>query len=174
MLTSPDHCYRYCRVRIPMKCFLFRLNMAESCQIYAAKMASSERRGSHEDSQTAKLQSFILHLVRAIANSNISNRVIGTAIAINLLIPQIPLVAGCAISIVDVLLILLFYRPNGSMKGLRAFEFFVIALVLGVVVCFCIQLSLIKDTSVGEVFRGYLPSSAIAQSEGYADFPSLL
>jgi metal iron transporter len=83
------------------------------------------------------------------------------------LIPQIPLVAGCALSIVDVLLILLFYKPNGSMKGLRAFEFFVIALVLGVVVCFCIQLSLIKDTSVGEVFRGYLPSKAIIQSEGY-------
>jgi metal iron transporter len=92
--------------------------------------------------------------------------VIGTAIAINLLIPKVPLVAGCALSIVDVLLILLFYKPNGSMKGLRAFEFFVMALVLGVVICFCIQLSLIKDTSVGEVFRGYLPSKAIIQSEG--------
>lgn len=93
---------------------------------------------------------------------------IGTAIAINLLIPKIPLVAGCALSIADVLLILLFYHPNGSMKGLRAFELFVVALVLGVVICFCIQLSLIKDTSVGEVFRGYLPSSALIQSEGYA------
>jgi metal iron transporter len=93
--------------------------------------------------------------------------VIGTAIAINLLIPKIPLVAGCALSIVDVLLILFFYKPNGSMKGIRAFEMFVIALVLGVVICFCIQLSLIKGTSVGEVFRGYLPSSAIVQSEGY-------
>jgi metal iron transporter len=94
--------------------------------------------------------------------------VIGTAIAINLLIPKIPLVAGCLLSIVDVLLILLFYKPNGSMKGLRAFEMFVVALVLGVVVCFCIQLSLIENTSVGEVFRGYLPSSAIVQSQGYA------
>jgi metal iron transporter len=62
--------------------------------------------------------------------------VIGTAIALNLLIPQLPLVAGCAISIFDVLLILLFYRPNGSLKGLRAFEIFVMALVLGVVICF--------------------------------------
>ncbi|KAI9744737.1 MAG: hypothetical protein M1818_001662 [Claussenomyces sp. TS43310] len=92
--------------------------------------------------------------------------VIGTAIAINLLIPKIPLVAGCAISIVDVLLILIFYRPNGSMKGLRTFEMFVVALVLGVVICFIVQLSLIKDTSVGEVFRGYLPSSAIVQPQG--------
>jgi metal iron transporter len=53
------------------------------------------------------------------------------------------------------------------MKGLRAFEMFVIALVMGVVICFCIQLSMIKDTSVGEVFRGFLPSSAIIQSQGY-------
>ncbi|KAL3424503.1 metal ion transporter metal ion transporter [Phlyctema vagabunda] len=93
--------------------------------------------------------------------------VIGTAIAINLLIPQIPLVAGCALSIVDVFLILLFYPSDHSkMKRLRPFEFFVMALVLGVVICFCIQLSLIKDTSVREVFKGYLPSSAIIESEG--------
>jgi metal iron transporter len=92
--------------------------------------------------------------------------VVGTAIALNLLSPNIPLVAGCALSIVDVLLILLFYNPNGSMRGLRAFEFFVMALVLGVVICFIIQLSLIKNTSVGQVFRGYLPSSTIVQSQG--------
>lgn len=92
-------------------------------------------------------------------------KVVGSAIALNLLL-HIPLVAGCAITLVDVLFILIFYRPNGKMWGLRLFEFFVMALVLGVVVCFCIQLSLIKDQSVGEVFRGYLPSSAIVQSEG--------
>ncbi|KAL1297226.1 hypothetical protein AAFC00_004790 [Neodothiora populina] len=91
--------------------------------------------------------------------------VIGTAIALNLLF-HIPLVAGCAISIADVLFILLFYHPNGSMRGLRAFEFFVALLVLGVVVCFCFQLSLIQNTSVGEVFRGYLPSRAIIESQG--------
>lgn len=39
-------------------------------------------------------------------------------------------------------------------------------LVLGVVVCFCIQLSLLKVQSVGEVFRGYLPSPAVIQSSG--------
>ena len=66
----------------------------------------------------------------------------------------------------DVLIILIFYSPKGSMKRLRGFEFFVIALVLGVVICFCIQLSLIKDTSVGEVFKGYLPSSAIVKGQG--------
>ncbi|TFB07799.1 Manganese transporter SMF1 [Trichoderma ghanense] len=92
--------------------------------------------------------------------------VIGTAIALNLLIPKLPLVAGCALSILDVMAILVFYRPDGSMKGLRVFEFFVLLLVLGVVICFCIQLSLIKHTSVGEVFKGYIPSSAIVQSNG--------
>jgi len=67
---------------------------------------------------------------------------------------------------VDVLIILIFYNPSGSMRRLRAFEFFVMALVLGVVICFCIELSLIKDTSVGEVFKGYLPSSTIIQDQG--------
>jgi len=92
--------------------------------------------------------------------------VIGFAIGLNLLVPAIPLVAGCAISILDVMIILIFYRPHGSMKGLRTFEFFVIGLVLAVVVCFCIQLSLIKETSVREVFQGYLPSHAVVESQG--------
>ncbi|KAJ5914806.1 hypothetical protein N7504_003689 [Penicillium tannophilum] len=91
--------------------------------------------------------------------------VVGSAIALNLLL-KIPLVAGCAITLVDVFFLLIFWRPNGSMWGLRLFEFFVMGLVLAVVICFCIQLSLIENQSVGEVFRGYLPSSAIVQSEG--------
>ncbi|KAJ0424489.1 transporter protein Smf2 [Aspergillus carlsbadensis] len=91
--------------------------------------------------------------------------VVGSAIALNLLL-HIPLVAGCAITLADVLFILIFYRPNGSMWGLRLFEFFVMGLVLGVVICFCIQLSLIQEQAVGDVFRGYLPSSAIVQSTG--------
>jgi len=92
-------------------------------------------------------------------------KVIGSAIALNLLL-KVPLVAGCAITIVDVLVILIFYRPEGSMKGLRVFEGFVALLVLSVVVCFAIQLSYIKNTSVRDVFRGYIPSSAIVESDG--------
>ncbi|KAI4089802.1 MAG: hypothetical protein LQ348_006634 [Seirophora lacunosa] len=91
--------------------------------------------------------------------------VIGSAIALNLLL-KIPLVAGCALTIVDVLIILIFYSPDGSMRRLRAFECFVMLLVLGVVICFCIQLSYIRDTEVGDVFKGYLPSSAVVQGEG--------
>ena len=92
-------------------------------------------------------------------------QVIGTAIALDLLF-KIPLVAGCAISIIEVLIILLFYNEHGSMRRLRAFEVFIAALVLGVVVCFCVQLSLIENVSVGEVFRGYMPSSGVVQGEG--------
>ncbi|EME83860.1 uncharacterized protein MYCFIDRAFT_53810 [Pseudocercospora fijiensis CIRAD86] len=92
--------------------------------------------------------------------------VIGFAIALNLLAPKLPVVAGCAISILDVMFILLFYQPEGSMRALRAFECFVMFLVLGVVICFCYQLSLVKGATPGEVFKGYLPSSAIVQGQG--------
>ena len=96
-------------------------------------------------------------------------QVIGSAIAINLLIPQIPLVAGCALTVFDVLIILIFWSPSGSLKRLRYFEYFVVALVFGVVICFCIELSFIHDhnhTAVGEIFKGYLPSSAIVDRSG--------
>lgn len=91
--------------------------------------------------------------------------VIGSAIALNLLF-HIPLVAACAITVVDVLVLMLFWSPDGSMRRLRVFEFFVMGLVLSVMVCFCVQLSYIHDTSAGEVFQGYLPSSAIIKGEG--------
>jgi len=68
---------------------------------------------------------------------------------------------------VDVLVILIFYRPSGSMTAVRAFEWFVMTIVFGVAVCFCIELSLIRDASIGEVFRGYLPSAAVVESNGY-------
>ena len=52
------------------------------------------------------------------------------------------------------------------MRGLRIFEFFVMLLVLGVVICFAYQLSLLKNISAREVISGYVPSSAIVQSKG--------
>lgn len=52
------------------------------------------------------------------------------------------------------------------MTKLRLFEYFVMALVLGVVIRFCIQLSYIQDASVGEVFKGFLPSSDIIKDNG--------
>lgn len=91
--------------------------------------------------------------------------VIGSAVALNLLL-HIPLVAGCAITVVDVLLLLLFYRPDGSMTHLRVFECFVMLLVLGVMICFCIQLTYVHNATAGEVMRGYLPSSTVINGNG--------
>lgn len=137
--------------------------------------------------------------------------VIGTAIALNLLEPRIPLLAGCAISIVDVFVVLLFCpTTTGTHKsqkshavhkspwrflarwipwkrhasapssaaapsrrrwrfnpGIRTFEMVVAPLVLAVVVCFCIQLSLVQRTAgegvAAAVLHGYLPSSTLVQ-----------
>lgn len=92
--------------------------------------------------------------------------VIGTAIAINILIPEIPLVAGCALSIADTLFILLFYKPDGSLRGIRLFEVFIAAFVLGTFICFCIELSKIENATAGEVFKGLLPSRGVFVSDG--------
>ena len=126
------------------------LNLAEACRVFLPRW----------------LNYFLYFLGEAAIIATDIAEVIGTAIGLNLLIPSIPLVAGCALSILDVFVILIFYRPNGSMNGLRIFEVFVMVLVLIVVVCFGIQLSLIRDTTPGEVFRGYLPSDVITKSDG--------
>ncbi|KAH8786113.1 NRAMP family [Hyaloscypha finlandica] len=92
--------------------------------------------------------------------------VIGTTITINILISKIPLTAGCALAIADTLFILLFYRPDGSLRGLRAFELFISVFVLCVFICFCIELSLITDTTARHVMDGFLPSREIFVSNG--------
>jgi metal iron transporter len=73
--------------------------------------------------------------------------------------------AGCAISVADTLFILLFYKPDGTIRRIRAFEVFVSIFVIGVFIMFCIELSLIS-AAVGEVFKGYLPSRGIFVSSG--------
>ncbi|RYP52283.1 hypothetical protein DL768_002495 [Monosporascus sp. mg162] len=126
------------------------LNLAESCRAFLPRW----------------LNYFLYFMAEAAIIATDIAEVIGTAIALNLLIPQLPLVAGCALSILDVMIILVFYRPQGSMRGLRAFETFVMLLVLAVVVCFCIQLSLIENVKPGEVFKGYLPNNSVTESQG--------
>ena len=88
------------------------------------------------------------------------------SIAINILVPKIPIVAGCALSIADTLFILLFYRPDRSLRGLRVFEYFVAAFVIGVFACFCIELSDMDHTTARAVFDGFVPSSAIVSTQG--------
>lgn len=95
--------------------------------------------------------------------------VIGTAIALNILI-KVPLMAGVALTVVDVILILLAYRPGKGMATVRLFEYGVGVLVLGIIICFIIELARIPEQNVGWVFKGYLPSHRIL--EGNAMYQS--
>ena len=93
------------------------------------------------------------------------SEVIGTAIALNILL-KIPLLAGVAITIVDVMLILLAYRPGKGMKAVRIFEYIIAGLVMGIVICFAVELSRIPKAPAGQVFRGYLPSREVFVGQG--------
>lgn len=93
--------------------------------------------------------------------------VIGSAIALNLLFPSLPLPAGVAITAVDVFIILLFYNEDveddeNSTSGrmVRIFEIFVMMLVAAVGICFIIELAY-SDIVAVDVFKGFLPTREI-------------
>ena len=96
--------------------------------------------------------------------------VIGSAIALNLLIPQLPLPAGVAITAADVFIILLFYNEDTndpdspcetiSMRVIRLFETFVMLLVLAVGICLSVILAY-SDITAMDVIRGYKPTQEI-------------
>jgi len=92
-------------------------------------------------------------------------QVIGTAIALNILIPKLPLPAACVISVVETLLILLFYTDTGEIRRLRIFEMFVSVLVIVVFVTICVALGMV-DAPAGPVFRGFLPSKEVFVDTG--------
>ncbi|KAJ6257039.1 hypothetical protein Dda_7923 [Drechslerella dactyloides] len=94
--------------------------------------------------------------------------VIGFAIGVNLLNPGIPLPAACAISLADTLIILFFYQPWGSLKWLRAFEFFIGAFVFATVITVVYLLALIDtdNAPAGEVFLGFLPTRTAFVGDG--------
>ncbi|HWK36705.1 Nramp family divalent metal transporter [Sphingomonas sp.] len=80
--------------------------------------------------------------------------VIGTAIALQLLF-GLPLVAGIAITAVDVMLVLALQR-----FGFRKLEAFVVALLIVIAGCFAIELAYAQP-SIGGILRGLVPSSEI-------------
>ena len=90
--------------------------------------------------------------------------VIGTAIALNILF-KIPLVAGVAITMIDVLIVLFAWRPDGSMRAVRIFEIGVALLVVMVIGCFIALLTKTKG-SASAILKGYLPNSTAFSSEG--------
>lgn len=91
--------------------------------------------------------------------------VVGTAIALNIIF-KLPLFFGVIVTVVDVLIVLMAYKPNGPLLFIRIFESFVSILVGATVVCFAIELYQVShDSSVNfstlEVLRGFLPNADV-------------
>lgn len=87
---------------------------------------------------------------------------IGSAIALNLLFPRLPLWGGVLVTTADVFLVLFMYRPS---SGVRLFEILIAVLVIIVLICFCVLLERVNP-SWGQVFYGYVPSPTVVSSEG--------
>ncbi|GCE99932.1 manganese transporter smf1 [Zygosaccharomyces mellis] len=101
--------------------------------------------------------------------------VIGTAVALNILL-KIPLPAGVVITIVDVFAVMFTYKQGtSSLKFIKYFEYSVALLVLGVCVCFAVELTYLPEgTSVTKVFRGFVPSSQMVENGGLYTAISIL
>lgn len=91
--------------------------------------------------------------------------VVGTAVSLNILF-NIPLSIGVTLTIIDVLIILVAYRPNGEMKIVRIFEYMVSALVIVVVICFATLLYSLDNLDKSAIFRGCFPSSELLEPQG--------
>lgn len=91
--------------------------------------------------------------------------VVGTAIALKILF-GIPLTWGVILTVLDVLIILMFYKPEGSnMKEVRMFEFFVGSLVTATCCCFLVELFKISVPDKKLLFQGFLPTSVIFKEQ---------
>ncbi|ODN80690.1 hypothetical protein L202_02862 [Cryptococcus amylolentus CBS 6039] len=87
---------------------------------------------------------------------------LGSAIALHLLFPKLPLFAGVIITAVDVLVVLLFFRSSSGRQGMMFFEFVIVALVLAVFISFMILLKLIHPVWK-DVFFGLVPSHTLVK-----------
>ncbi|KAI1790908.1 Nramp-domain-containing protein [Ganoderma leucocontextum] len=87
---------------------------------------------------------------------------LGSAIALCLLFPKLPLWAGVLITASDVLLLLALRDPLRG-KPVRLFEVFIAILVLIVLICMAIIISKTQP-NWGDAFDGFLPSKTLFQS----------
>ncbi|KAG8941736.1 hypothetical protein FRC04_004113 [Tulasnella sp. 424] len=85
---------------------------------------------------------------------------LGSAIALNLIFPKLPLYAGVLITAADVMIILVAYRPDGGARSMRTFEVIIACLVLAVFISFLVLLVRIQP-DWPDVFKGYLPSKVL-------------
>ncbi|KAH3899018.1 probable Manganese transporter SMF2 [Saccharomycodes ludwigii] len=91
--------------------------------------------------------------------------VVGTAISLNILF-KVPLPLGVILTVVDVLIVLMCYKPNGDLKIVRWFEMFVSVLVILTVACFSIELYQVDIGSTKEMLSGFLPSREVIEGDG--------
>ncbi|KZT08789.1 Nramp-domain-containing protein [Laetiporus sulphureus 93-53] len=89
---------------------------------------------------------------------------LGSAIAICLLFPRVPLWAGVLITAADVLILLAMRNPLDG-KPVRVFEIVIAALVFTVLVCMAVVISN-AGVHWGEAFDGFVPSHVLVTSSG--------
>lgn len=84
--------------------------------------------------------------------------VVGTAIALEILF-NIPLVYGVLITVIDVLIVLMAYHKDGTMRQTRLFEIMVTVLVLATCMCFILELFKcdFEEGAVSSIIKGFLP-----------------
>lgn len=101
--------------------------------------------------------------------------VIGTAIALKILF-RIPLPAGVALTVLDVFIVMFFYKPgSSSLKFIRIFEYCIAGLVFAVFICFIMELAYLpSSTSVSNIFRGFVPQSQMFDNNGMYTAISIL
>lgn len=84
--------------------------------------------------------------------------VVGTAISLEILF-GIPLLYGVLITVLDVLIILMAYHKDGSLKQTKIFEILVSILVMATCICFILELFKCPfELGAGwKIFKGFLP-----------------
>ncbi|WWD16741.1 hypothetical protein CI109_101172 [Kwoniella shandongensis] len=87
---------------------------------------------------------------------------LGSAIALHLLFPKLPIFAGVLITAADVMLVLVFFRSNSGRQGMLLFEIVIVALVLAVFISFMILLKLTSPVWK-DVFLGLVPSATLVK-----------
>lgn len=84
-------------------------------------------------------------------------QVVGIAISLNILL-QIPLPYAISCSMLDIVLTLLLWRPDGTIRSIRWLEVVVAGVISIVMVAFVIVLARLLEIDSMTVLKGYLPS----------------
>lgn len=86
--------------------------------------------------------------------------VVGTAISLDILF-HIPLKIGVLLTILDVLVIVFAYNPDGSLRTIRKFELFVSFFVFLTFICFVLLLEKSPISDKAAVWGGFIPSKTL-------------